>query len=147
MKSSEGRLGRVFVLRLEDGDAIPECIEEFARDHDVKEAFCIALGGIGSGTVIAGPENADASPISPLLEVIENVHEIAAIATIFPSEDGTARLHMHGALGRGGSARTGCFRTGVQVWKTFEVVLLEISGTGMRRKFDQSSGFEVLSAE
>jgi predicted DNA-binding protein with PD1-like motif len=147
VKWSEGRVGRVFVLRLEDRDTIPECIEAFARDHDVNEAVCVALGGIGSGKVIAGPEDADATPITPLVEAIENVHETAAIGTIFPSEDGTPRLHMHGALGRSGRSRTGCFRTGVEVWKTFEVVLVEISGTGMRRRFDPSSGFEVLSAD
>ena len=26
MKASEGHIGRVFVLRLEDGDVIPDCI-------------------------------------------------------------------------------------------------------------------------
>jgi len=30
MKASEGRIGRVFVIRLDDGDVVPECIERFA---------------------------------------------------------------------------------------------------------------------
>ncbi len=32
MKFSEGRIGRVFILRLEDKDKIPECIEQFADE-------------------------------------------------------------------------------------------------------------------
>jgi predicted DNA-binding protein with PD1-like motif len=30
LKCSEGRVGKVFILRLEDGDIIPECIVKFA---------------------------------------------------------------------------------------------------------------------
>ncbi|KDR94128.1 hypothetical protein SAMN02745945_00812 [Peptoclostridium litorale DSM 5388] len=30
MKATEGKLGRVFVIRLEEGDILPDCIEEFA---------------------------------------------------------------------------------------------------------------------
>lgn len=33
MIASEGRLGRVFVLRLEDGDRVPDCIEAFAAER------------------------------------------------------------------------------------------------------------------
>jgi predicted DNA-binding protein with PD1-like motif len=29
LKSSEGRVGRVFILRLENGNIIPECIANF----------------------------------------------------------------------------------------------------------------------
>jgi len=35
MKACEGRVGRVFVIRLEDGEMVPECIERFAREKGV----------------------------------------------------------------------------------------------------------------
>ena len=35
MKSSDGRVGRVFILRLEDGDIISECIVRFAKTKEV----------------------------------------------------------------------------------------------------------------
>ena len=35
MKACEGRIGRVFVIRLEDGDVVPECIERFAEENGV----------------------------------------------------------------------------------------------------------------
>lgn len=37
MQYSEGTIGRVFTLRLENGDKIPDCIETFAKDHDIKQ--------------------------------------------------------------------------------------------------------------
>jgi predicted DNA-binding protein with PD1-like motif len=33
MKFSEGRVGRVFLVRLEHGDIIPDCIERFKEKH------------------------------------------------------------------------------------------------------------------
>jgi predicted DNA-binding protein with PD1-like motif len=147
MIATEGALGRVFVLRLEEGDRLPDCVEQFAAEKGIHGGFCALLGGIGSGKLVVGPEDKDASPVTPILQHIQNVHEAAALGTIFPSEDGTPRLHMHAALGRDGNTHTGCIRTGIDVWKICEVVILEIPGTGMIRKKDRSMGFEVLSTE
>lgn len=147
MKASEGTIGRVFVLRLEDGDVIPDCIEQFAADRHIESAFCALLGGIGDGRLVVGPEDGDAEPVVPMLEHIPDVHEAVAFGTIFPNEAGLPTLHMHAALGRAGITRTGCVRKGIDVWKIAEVVILEIRGTAMRRRLDHATGFEVLSAE
>lgn len=144
MYVSEGKYGRVFVLRLEDGDSLPDCVERFAQDHGVERALCAMIGGIGGGHVVAGPEDPLTSPIVPILHAIESVHEAAAVGTIFPGEDGTPKLHMHAALGRDGETRTGCVRPGVDVWKIGEVIVLEIVGTAMRRRVDPETGFEML---
>jgi predicted DNA-binding protein with PD1-like motif len=49
MKACEGRIGRVFVIRLEDGDVVPECIERFAEEKRVSVGQAILVGGIGGG--------------------------------------------------------------------------------------------------
>ncbi len=144
MKAAEGKVGRVFVLRLEDGDRIPDCIEAFAAARGIRGAFCALVGGIGGGRLVVGPHSADALPVTPLVHELLGVHEIAAVGTIFPSEDGSPRLHMHGALGREGWTRTGCVRPGLDVWKLGEVVLLEILGADLVRRRDPATGFEVL---
>lgn len=145
MKAAEGRLGRVFVLRLEDGDRVPECIERFAADRQIRGALCLLVGGVGGGNLVAGPEDPAATPIAPLVREIVGVHEAAAVGTLFPGEDGVSRLHMHAALGRDGATRTGCVRLGVDVWKVGEVVILEILGTGVGRRLDPETGFELLA--
>ncbi len=144
MIASEGSVGRVFVLRLEDGDRLPECIERFATERGVSRGLCALIGGLGGGRLVVGPQQSDASPITPLVHAVEGVHEAAALGTLFPDAGGTPRLHMHAALGREGRTRTGCIRQGVDVWKLGEVVVLEILGTGMGRRPDAETGFEVL---
>ncbi len=146
MRVSQGRLDRVFVLRLEDGDIVPDCIERFASERGVNEAFCALLGGIGGGRLVVGPEDRDAEPVIPMLETVLNVHEAVAFGTIFPGEQGVPTLHMHAALGRGNQTLTGCVRKGIEVWKIAEVVILEIQGTELKRRVDPRTGFEVLSA-
>jgi predicted DNA-binding protein with PD1-like motif len=145
MRYSEGKIGRVFVLRLEDGDKIPDTIELFAQKKRISCAMCIVVGGIqGGGEIVVGPSEGDAMPPVPMLFELKGVHEILAIGTIFPDDEGNTRLHMHAALGRQGVARVGCTRPGVEVWKLGEVIVLEITDSPARRQFDQATGFEML---
>lgn len=44
MKASEGRLGRIFMLRLEQGDQVPEAIEKYAADKGVLAAQVFVAG-------------------------------------------------------------------------------------------------------
>jgi predicted DNA-binding protein with PD1-like motif len=144
MKYSKGKIGRVFVIKLEDGDMVPDAIEQFASAHNVKRGLCILIGGIGRGKIVAGPENAGASPVVPMLFPVNGVHEIVAAGTIFPDEKAVPRLHMHGALGRKQKVLAGCVRPGIEVWKIGEVILLEITGISSSRKNDDRTGFSIL---
>ena len=143
MQATEASLGRVFVLRLGDGDRIPGCIEEFAKEKNVLRGFCLLLGGVGGGKVVVGPEDGDALRITPMLAALAGVHEIAAVGTLFPDESGAPKLHMHAALGRGDAPVVGCVRQGVDVWRLGEAILVELHGP-MRRAVDPAFGFEVL---
>ncbi len=145
MKVAQGSIGRIFVLRLEDGDRIPDCIERAAAEHGIHGAMCIMLGGIGAGRLVTGPEDGAAATITPMLQALNGVHEVAAVGTIFPNAAGVPKLHMHAAMGRGPVTTTGCVRPGVEVWKIAEVVVLELLDTGFARRLDPSLGLEVLS--
>jgi predicted DNA-binding protein with PD1-like motif len=144
MQAAQGSMGRVFVLRLEDGDRIPDCIETFAAEQKIMGGMCVLLGGAGTGKLVAGPENGDATPIVPMLRALSGVHEVAAVGTLFADEEGVPRLHMHGAFGRDDQTLTGCVRQGVHVWKIAECVILEIVDSGMLRRVEPSFGFAVL---
>lgn len=145
MQYAEGALGRAFVLRLEDGDRIPDCIEDFAKEKNIQGAFCAVLGGIDKGTMIVGPEDGAAEKIKSLTKAIAEAHEALAVGTLFPNSAGDMKLHMHTALGRGDAPVVGCIRLGLEVWKVLEVVIIEITGTGLSRKLDSSLGIELLS--
>jgi len=144
MKACEGRIGRVFVIRLEDGDVVPECIERFAKKKRVSVGQAILVGGIGGGDVVVGPRRSEERPPEPMLLPIDGAHEVVGVGVLAPGEGGKPVLHIHAALGRSGQTMTGCLRHGVTTWLVGEVILYEILGTNIARIKDKQSGFELL---
>ena len=120
MKACQGKMGRVFVIRLEDGDVVPGCIERFAEENGVSVGHAVLVGGIGGGEVVVGPWCSQEMPPQPML------------------------LPVDGALGRSGQTMSGCLRPGVETWLVGEVILYEILGVKAVRVRDAESGFSLL---
>ena len=145
MKYDSAGLGRVLVIRLEDGDVVHECIEEAARAEGVARAVVILLGGAGGGSrIVVGPEHGDVRPVVPMERVLHDVHEMAGAGTIFPDESGRPVLHLHAAFGRDDQVTAGCIRTGVKTWVVAEAVVIELLGSEATRRVDPATGFELL---
>lgn len=145
MKYSEAKQGRVFVIRLEDGDIVHECIEQFCESHDIRAAALIAVGGADAGSeLVVGPEEGRAEVIKPLTRILKSVHEVAGTGTLFPDDEGKPFLHMHMTFGRGDRALTGCIRKGVKVWHVMEIILIELTDTCASRLPDEETGFKLL---
>jgi uncharacterized protein len=141
---SEGSMGRIFALRLEDGDTLPGTIESFAREHAIRRAMVIYVGGAKGGSrMVVGPE-AGREDVVPLVHSLEGVQEVFGVGTIFPDEAGEPVLHMHAGMGREGNATVGCTRAGVDVWLVGEVVIIEIAGVAGERRKDPETGFGLL---
>lgn len=147
MQACEGKLGRVFIARLEDGDAIPGCIEAFAREKNIRHASVFLIGGIGEGQAVVGPKKSDEMPPEPMLLPLDGAHEVVGVGLIAPDKEGVSRLHMHAALGRSGQTVTGCVRPGVKTWKVGEAVIYEILGADACRLPDKETGFELLKVK
>jgi predicted DNA-binding protein with PD1-like motif len=144
MQFSEGRLGRIFVLRLEEGERLNDSIEKFAREQKINHGLAFYLGGAGDGSqVVVGPE-ANRERVIPIIYTLRGAQEVLALGTLIPNEAGEPVLHMHAAAGREGQATVGCTRAGVTVGLVGEVVLLEILGTTAARKKDPQTGFQLL---
>ena len=145
MKYSEAKAGRIFILRLEDGDILHEEVEHFAREKRITAASIIALGGADKGSkLIVGPEKGRAEQVAPMLHELDDVCEICGTGTLFPDAEGNPILHMHIACGRKDRTITGCVRAGVKTWHVMEVVINEITGTSARRLVDKTTGFKLL---
>lgn len=145
MKSAEGRIGRVFVLRLEDGDMVPACIEKFAEEKGITVALVVMLGSIREGNIVVGPRKSTENPPDPMALPLDGAHEVVASGIIAPLKDGKPVLHIHGALGRSGVTITGCLREGVSVWHVCEAVIHEIAGVEAKRLYDEKTGFTLLN--
>ena len=144
MKASEGHVGRVFIMRLEDGDVVPECIERFAKENGVSMGHVVLVGGIGGGQVVVGPRHSNERPLDPMLLPLDSAHEVVGVGVLAPGEDGTPVLHIHAALGRSGHTMTGCLRPGVTTWLVGEAILYEIVGAKAARVKDEGSGLALL---
>jgi len=138
-------MGRVFVIRLEDGDVVHECIERFARVKKIRSAAVIMVGGADKGSrIVVGPRNGRAKKIVPMPYLLNNVYETGGVGTIFPDSKGNPVLHSHNFFGRNNVTRSGCVRLGVKTWHIMEVVIIELTGTCASRKKDRTTGFELL---
>ena len=144
MKACEGQMGRVFIIRLEDGDVVPGCIERFAEENGVSVGQVILVGGVGGGEVVVGPRRSEEMPPQPMLLPIDGAHEVLGLGMLAPDEDGKPILHIHAALGRSGQTMSGCLRPGVTTWLVGEVILYEILGVKVARVRDEESGFSLL---
>ncbi len=144
MRACEGKIGRVFVLRLDDRDMVPTCIEEFADKEGIQAGQVVLIGGIGGGQVVVGPRDADTMPPEPMLIPVDGPHEVVGVGVIAPGDDGKPVLHIHAALGRAGHAVAGCLRPGVTTWLVGEAVIYELTGVNAARKPDAKSGFSLL---
>ncbi len=144
MKASEGKLGRVFIIRLEDGDVIPDCIERFAAKKKISVGQVILIGGIHNGQVVSGPRHTDKIPPEPMLIPLDGVHEVVGIGILTPDGKGKPVLHIHAALGRAGRTITGCLRPGVSTWTIGEAIIYEILVAGVLRLTDEKTHFDLL---
>lgn len=144
MKASEGRMGRIFVIRLEDGDIVPDCIEQFAEENGVSHGQVFLIGGIGEGEIVVGPRQSEELLSEPMLLPIDGAHEAVAVGVLAPTEKGRPVLHIHGALGRSGQAVAGCLRHGVKTWFLGEVILYEILEAAVTRITHPLTGWEML---
>lgn len=144
MMASEGKMGRVFVIRLEEEDVLPECIEQFAEDNGVSLGHVVLIGGIGKGQIVVGPRNSDERPPDPMLLPVDGAHEVVGVGIIAPGESGRPVLHIHASLGRSGHTMTGCLRPGVSTWLVGEAVLYEILEAKVARTKDGKSGLALL---
>ena len=147
MKASEGHIGRVFVLRLEDGDVVPDCIERFAAEKAISVGQVVLVGGIGSGKIVVGPEDSKEMPPEPVLLPVNGAHEVVGVGIIAPDKDGKPTLHIHASLGRSDKALTGCLRPGVTTWLVGEAIIYEILGAKAARLPDLESGFDLMDLE
>jgi predicted DNA-binding protein with PD1-like motif len=147
MKATEGHIGRVFVLRLEDGDVVPDCIERFAAEKNISVGQVVLVGGIGSGKIVVGPRDTVTMPPEPVLLPVDGAHEVVGVGTIAPDKDSRPVLHIHASLGRSKETLTGCLRPGVTTWLVGEAIIYEILGAKATRLPDKKSGFDLMEMD
>lgn len=142
MQVAEAKLKRTFVVRLEEGERLPDAIEKLAADKKINSAVVLLLGGAKDGKLVVGPAKRRKQH-AVLTQSFAGGHEILGIGTIFTGGHGP-ELHLHAAAGRGKSVLVGCGRTGLHVNFIIEAVIIELAGLNAGRALDAATGFHLL---
>lgn len=145
MQYSEGNLGRVFVLRIDDGEDLIESLKKFVRAKGVESCMALFIGALKEGRAVTGPQMPTIPPV-PHWEEYKDGWEVFGMATIYPSAEGP-RLHIHSTIGKGREALLGCIREKAGVYLVVEAVLLEFMGLNVRREWDKRTELYLPSLE
>jgi len=140
MQYSEGWLGRVFVIRLEDGEDLIESIQRFVAKKGVAAGMIHFLGALKEGRLITGPQEPTIPPGPPFVEKLEGAWETFGVATIYPRDGGEPTVHIHASAGHSDRALTGCLREKATTYLVVEAVVFEFLGLEVRRCIDERSG-------
>jgi uncharacterized protein len=134
MQYSEGQLGRVFVVRIDDGEDMLVSLRQFILDKGIQAGSITFLGALMNGRMVTGPEEPVIPPV-PHFVMFEGGWEVFGVGTIYPGEGGP-HVHYHASVGRSGHALTGCLREKATTYLIIEAVIMEFTGLKARREID-----------
>jgi predicted DNA-binding protein with PD1-like motif len=142
MQYSQGRLGRVFLVKFENKDDILRSLEGFVRKERLKSAVLVFLGAFRKGQLVTGPKKAVVPP-EPNWKTFDDGWEVMGVGTVFSGKKGP-QIHMHAAMGKKDRALTGCVRKKVEVFMVIEAVVFELKGVKARKEIDPRTGLNLL---
>jgi predicted DNA-binding protein with PD1-like motif len=138
MRYAPARMGRIFVARVDHGEDLISELRNILTTEGVSHAVMLFLGALGGGSMVTGPEEPVIPPI-PHMVKFGGGWEVVGMATAYPGEDGPA-IHLHGSIGRGDRALTGCLRDRAEIYLVAEAVIFELEDLPVRRNRDSSTG-------
>jgi predicted DNA-binding protein with PD1-like motif len=137
MQYTEGQIGRVFVVRIDDGEDMLISLHQFISDKNIHAGSILFLGALMNGRMVTGPEDPVIPPV-PHFVLFEGGWEVFGVGTIYPGESGP-HIHYHASVGRSGHALTGCLREKAITYLIVEAVITEFNGLSARREFDKKT--------
>jgi len=137
MQYSEGQLGRVFVVRIDNGEDFLVAMQKFIGEKEIQSGTILFLGALKDGRMVTGPEELTIPPV-PHFVMFEGGWETFGIGTIYPGDSGPM-IHYHASVGRAGHALTGCLREIATTYLVIEAVVLEFTGLRVRRELDETT--------
>ncbi|MFA4989863.1 MAG: DUF296 domain-containing protein [Candidatus Omnitrophota bacterium] len=142
MQYSRGDIGRIFLLKFEDGDILLDKLEEFVRREKLKAAALFFIGALKAGRLVTGPKK-PVIPPSPNKVYFKDGWEVMGMGTVFTNKSGP-QIHIHGSLGKKQKALTGCVRGKAKVFLVIEAIVLELKGLKATKSIDPKTGLNLL---
>ncbi len=141
MQYSEGKVGRVFTVRIDDGKDFLQEIQRFVTAMAIQSGTIQFLGAVRSARLVTGPKE-PVIPPSPHGEEIFGGWELIGFATIYPGDDAPS-IHLHTAAGKGMRSLAGCLRDRAEVYLVIEAIITEFIGITAKRIHDEKTGVNL----
>ena len=141
MEMAQGKLGRVVALRLKPGTDVLLGLEEACKRSGINNGVILsAIGSLDSPhfcDVVELPTKAGYG-YGEVLHLTGPIELTNASGIICHDDQGNTNLHVHMTVtDRHGNAHGGHLVEGTKVLLTVDVILAEIEGLVMGRKFDE----------
>lgn len=142
MEMAQGNLGRVVALRLRPGTDVLLGLEEACKRAGINNGVILSaigsLDGVQFCNPVELPEKKAGYGYGETLHLTGPIELTSASGIICHDDAGNTNLHVHISLSdRHGNAHGGHLVEGTKVLLTVDVILAEIEGLVMGRKFDQ----------
>lgn len=142
MKYTEGKIGRIFVLKFDNRDIFLEELASFVKKKKLKAATIMFIGALKKGDLVTGPKKPVLPPL-PNKVSFNDGWEVLGIGTIFTNKKGP-QIHIHGAMGKKLKTLTGCIRGGSEVFLVIEAIVHELKNVKATKQFDAKTGLNLL---
>lgn len=142
MEMAQGRLGRVIALRLRPGTDVLLGLQEACNRSGIKNGVILSglgsLNGVRYCNVVELPDKKAGYGYGEVLHLTGPIEMTGASGVICHDDIGEVNLHVHLSMSdRYGSAWGGHLMEGTKVLLTVDVVIGEIEGLVMGRKYDE----------
>ena len=149
MEMAQGKLGRVVALRLKPGTDVLLGLEEACKRSGINNGVILsAIGSLDSPhfcDVVELPTKAGYG-YGEVLHLTGPIELTNASGIICHDDEGNTNLHVHMTLtDRHGNAHGGHLVEGTKVLLTVEVIIAEMEGVVMGRKFEGGGGGPLVA--
>ena len=141
MEMAQGKLGRLIALRLKPGTDVLLGLQEACERNGINNGVILSAIGSLNGVQYCNPVELPTKAgygYGEILHLTGPIELTNASGIICHDDEGNTNLHVHISLrDRHGNAHGGHLVEGTKVLLTVDVILAEIEGLVMGRKFDE----------
>ncbi len=142
MEYTQGKIGRIFLLKFNDNDVLLDKLSSFAGKEKLKAATMVFIGALKKGELVTGPKK-PVIPLKPNKVYFKDAWEVMGVGTIFSNTSGH-QIHIHGSMGKKLKTLTGCVRGKSRVFLVIEAIVFELKGLKATKVIDPKTGLNLL---
>lgn len=145
MELAQGQFGKVIAFRLKPGTDVLEGIEAACKESGINSGVILsAIGSLNGAVFFDAVERSDLTSgygYGDALTLVGPIELTSASGIVCHDDSGEPNFHVHMSMSdRYGNAHGGHLAPGTKVLLTTDVVIAEITGMVMGRKYDPNLG-------